>query len=38
LDQLLNTTYATLISKDQTALVRDPFYRDYAGKHYPFPR
>jgi hypothetical protein len=38
LDQLLNTTYATLISKDQTALVRDPFYRDYAGKYYPFPR
>ena len=33
LDQLLNTTYATLITKDQTALVRDPFYRDYAGKH-----
>jgi hypothetical protein len=38
LDQLLNTTYATLISKDQTALVRDPFYRDYAGEYYPSPR
>jgi Asp-tRNA(Asn)/Glu-tRNA(Gln) amidotransferase A subunit family amidase len=28
----LNTTYAVLISKEQTALVRDPFYADYAGK------
>ncbi|KAK4151874.1 hypothetical protein C8A00DRAFT_35444 [Chaetomidium leptoderma] len=38
LDQFLNTTYAavayaTLITKDQTALVRDPFYRDYAAAH-----
>lgn len=26
----LNTTYPTLITKQQTALVRDPFYADYA--------
>jgi hypothetical protein len=32
LNQLLNTTYATIITKEQTALLRDPFYRDYAGK------
>jgi hypothetical protein len=31
LAQFLNTTYAILISKEQTALVRDPFYADYAG-------
>jgi Asp-tRNA(Asn)/Glu-tRNA(Gln) amidotransferase A subunit family amidase len=31
LSQLLNITYATFISKEQTALVRDPFYADYAG-------
>ncbi|KAL8992768.1 MAG: hypothetical protein Q9169_006849 [Polycauliona sp. 2 TL-2023] len=30
LDVLLNRTYPTLISKEQTRLVRDPFYRDYA--------
>ncbi|KAL2840073.1 amidase signature domain-containing protein [Aspergillus pseudoustus] len=29
--QLLNTTYITLISKDQTRLLRDRFYEDYAG-------
>lgn len=29
----LNTTYATLISKEQIALVREPFYRDYAAVH-----
>jgi len=28
----LNTTYSTLITKEQIALVREPFYRDYAGK------
>ncbi|KAL2136157.1 hypothetical protein VTI74DRAFT_5210 [Chaetomium olivicolor] len=33
LNQLLNTTYATIITKEQTALVRDPFYRDYAAAH-----
>lgn len=32
LGTFLNTTYATLIAKEQTALVRDPFYKDYAGK------
>lgn len=32
LSEILNTTYATLISKQQTRLLRDPFYRDYAGK------
>ncbi|KAJ0325091.1 hypothetical protein COL922a_013650 [Colletotrichum nupharicola] len=29
LNGLLNTTYATLISRRQTELVRDPFYADY---------
>ncbi|KAJ6473807.1 amidase signature domain-containing protein [Mycena sanguinolenta] len=33
LSQLLTTTYATFISKEQTALVRDPFYADYAAVH-----
>lgn len=33
LNQLLNITYATLISKEQVALVREPFYRDYAAVH-----
>jgi hypothetical protein len=33
LNQLLNITYATLISKQQIALVREPFYRDYAAVH-----
>lgn len=32
LSQFLNLTYPTLISKEQTALVRDSFYADYAGK------
>ncbi len=31
LAQLLNTTYATIISKQQISLVRQPFYSDYAG-------
>ncbi len=35
LAQLLNLTYATLISKQQTALVRKPFYADYAGESAP---
>ncbi|KAK4187671.1 amidase signature domain-containing protein [Podospora australis] len=30
LNQFLNTTYATLITKEQIELVREPFYRDYA--------
>ncbi|EQB44844.1 hypothetical protein CGLO_16369 [Colletotrichum gloeosporioides Cg-14] len=30
---LLNTTYATLISRRQTELVRDPFYADYGRLH-----
>lgn len=34
LDEFLNTTYSVLISKEQTELVRDPFYADYAGKHW----
>ncbi|KJZ76406.1 hypothetical protein HIM_04135 [Hirsutella minnesotensis 3608] len=29
----LNTTYATIIGKDQTRLLRDPFYEDYAAAH-----
>ncbi|KAJ7901263.1 amidase signature domain-containing protein [Mycena leptocephala] len=33
LSQLLNITYATFISKEQTALVREPFYADYAAIH-----
>lgn len=33
LNRLLNTTYATFISKEQIALVREPFYRDYAAVH-----
>jgi hypothetical protein len=31
--QLLNLTYALLITKQQVALVRDPFYAAYAAKH-----
>lgn len=31
--QLLNTTYATLITKEQIELVREPFYRDYAASN-----
>jgi len=33
LASFLNLTYAILISKQQTALVRDPFYADYAAQH-----
>ncbi|KAJ7510992.1 amidase signature domain-containing protein [Mycena galericulata] len=33
LSQLMNITYATFISKEQTSLVRDPFYADYSGVH-----
>lgn len=35
LSKLLNTTYATIITKEQITLLRDPFYRDYAGKPLP---
>lgn len=31
LSEFLNLTYAALITKEQTKLVRDPFYKDYAG-------
>ena len=33
LDDFLNITYPILISKEQTMLVRDPFYADYAAAH-----
>jgi len=33
LNTFLNTTYATLISKEQIKLVRNPFYADYAAVH-----
>ena len=33
LAQLLNITYPILISKEQTKLLRDPFYADYASFH-----
>lgn len=33
LTQLLNITYPIIISKEQTKLVRDPFYADYAAVH-----
>ncbi|KAK3330746.1 amidase signature domain-containing protein [Apodospora peruviana] len=33
LAQLLNQTYATIITKEQTELVREPFFRDYAAAH-----
>ncbi|KAK1573682.1 amidase signature domain-containing protein [Colletotrichum navitas] len=33
LPDMLGLTYATLITKEQTALVRDPFYADYAAAH-----
>ncbi|KAK0628366.1 glutamyl-tRNA amidotransferase [Bombardia bombarda] len=33
LSDLLNTTYATIIAKEQISLVRDPFYKDYAAAH-----
>ena len=32
LSTFLSATYATIIAKEQTALVRDPFFADYAGK------
>lgn len=32
LEDYLNTTYATIIGMEQTSLVRDQFYADYAGK------
>ncbi|KAJ7798207.1 amidase signature domain-containing protein [Mycena olivaceomarginata] len=35
---LLNITYATLISKEQTPLVRDPFYADYVVGFFYYPR
>ncbi|KAI1442733.1 glutamyl-tRNA amidotransferase [Annulohypoxylon stygium] len=31
--EFLNLTYTVLITKDQTKLLRDPFYRDYAAAH-----
>lgn len=31
ISQLLDATYTTLITKDQTRLLRDPFFKDYAG-------
>lgn len=31
--ELLNITYPILIAKEQTRLVRDPFYADYAAQH-----
>lgn len=33
ISDFLNLTYATLVSKQQSKLVRDPFYRDYAAVH-----
>ncbi|KAF5708544.1 glutamyl-tRNA(Gln) amidotransferase subunit A [Fusarium mundagurra] len=33
LTELLNVTYATLITKQQIALVKEPFFRDYAAAH-----
>lgn len=33
LTQLLNLTYPVIISKEQTRLVRDPFYADYAAAY-----
>ncbi|OJI98854.1 hypothetical protein ASPVEDRAFT_162398 [Aspergillus versicolor CBS 583.65] len=33
ISQLLNVTYTALITKEQTKLLRDPFYEDYAGTH-----
>ena len=35
LEEMLNLTYPILISKQQSELVRDPFFADYAGKHTP---
>ncbi|KAJ3545675.1 hypothetical protein NM208_g2398 [Fusarium decemcellulare] len=31
--EILNLTYTTLITKDQTKLLRDPFYSDYMGMY-----
>jgi hypothetical protein len=31
LTEFLNLTYAALITKEQIALVKEPFFRDYAG-------
>lgn len=33
LDEFLNLTYPIIISKEQTMLVRDPFYADYGAVH-----
>ncbi|KAF5632027.1 glutamyl-tRNA(Gln) amidotransferase [Fusarium sp. NRRL 52700] len=33
LTELLNTTYAALITKQQIALVKEPFFKDYAAAH-----
>ncbi len=33
ISQLLNATYVTIISKEQTSLVRNPFYADYAAAY-----
>ena len=33
INEFLNITYATFVSKQQSALVRDPFYRDYGAIH-----
>jgi hypothetical protein len=33
LTEFLNLTYAALITKEQVALVKEPFFRDYAGTH-----
>ncbi|KAG5762281.1 hypothetical protein H9Q72_009621 [Fusarium xylarioides] len=33
LTELLNVTYAALISKQQIALVKEPFFKDYAAAH-----
>ncbi|KAF9776880.1 hypothetical protein IL306_004872 [Fusarium sp. DS 682] len=33
LTELLNVTYATLITKEQIASVKEPFFRDYAAAH-----
>ncbi|KAI9367285.1 amidase signature domain-containing protein [Aspergillus egyptiacus] len=39
ISQLLNVTYTALVAKEQTKLLRDPFYEDYAAAHddrFPF--
>ncbi|KAL2198288.1 amidase signature domain-containing protein [Corynascus similis CBS 632.67] len=33
INQLFNATYTTIITKEQTRLLRDPFYRDYAAAY-----